>query len=317
MTMIGLFGCQQAEEIKSSDEKLRMSIEASIGDDGKVAGRTSLGNDGSVSFADNDEIGLFVKSRSVVRWIYDKDKNKWNSNGNVFWDNKVDEHKFYAFYPYVDGATLGNVPMPNLAEQTGEMADIDDYDFLFATKTQSYGGDGVVSFLDDNAFEHVFSLIRITLQGEGDLVGSEINEITINGEDIVAPRAYSFIDSNVVPLSEGDEGVDNLNLILTNLSLGLEGHTFYFVVNTGAELKDVDLKISYTKDNKNYIATLQGMNTDETEREFESGKQYSYSLKVMDGVLTVSGNTIKSWTNGVDMSDIIINREEEQPKPES
>ena len=86
MLVIGLFGCQQAEEIRSSDEKLRMSIEASIGKDGAVAGRTVMDdegeNKGSVSFADGDSIGVFVNTRSVVKWTYNGEA--WGTNGNVF-----------------------------------------------------------------------------------------------------------------------------------------------------------------------------------------------------------------------------------------
>ena len=322
MVMIGLSGCQQAEEIKSSNEELRMSIEASIGKDGTVAGRTVMGDDGkSVSFANGDMIGLFVNTRSVVKWTYDKEKDKWGADGDVYWDNKVDGHDFCAFYPYKDEyddeIALDNVPMPDLTEQDGDIDDLKILDFLVAKKTQGYNGNGIVSFSGVNAFEHVFSLIAITLQGEGDLVGSTIEEITIEGENIVTPYAYSFVSSQVVPMSDdGDNGVDELEF-MTNCTLGSEGYTFYFVVNTGASLKDVDLSIRYIKGENEYVATLEGMNDDNTDKSFERGKQYSYSLKVMDGVLSISGNTIKNWEEGVTMGDIIINRQEESTTPES
>ena len=309
MVMIGLSGCQQAEEIKSSNEELRMSIEASIGKDGTVAGRTVMEDDGkSVSFANGDMIGLFVNTRNVVQWTYDG--NAWGANGDVYWDNKVDDHVFCAFYPYNDQATLDNVPMPDLTVQDGDIDDLKILDFLVAKKTQGYNGNGIVSFSGVNAFEHVFSLIAITLQGEGDLVGSTIEEITIEGENIVTPYAYSFVSSQVVPVSDdGDNGVDELEF-MTNCTLGSEGYTFYFVVNTGASLKDVDLSIRYIKGENEYVATLEGMNGDNIGKTFESGKRYSYSLKVKDGVLIISGNEIKKWEEGITMDDIIINGNE-------
>ena len=42
-------------------------------------------------------------------------------------------------------------------------------------------------------------------------------------------------------------------------------------------------------------------------QEFESGVFYTYGLKVADGVLTISGNTISGWGTGQDMGDIVIN----------
>lgn len=326
MAMIGMSGCQQAEEIKSKSEELRMSIEASIGKDGAVSGRTSLGNDGNVSFVDEDAIGLFVNTRSVVEWTYDVDDKTWEADGDIYWDNTEGEHQFYAFYPYAGDATLTNVPMPGLTIQTGDMDDIDEYDFLYATKVQKYSDgnpDGVVSFSGEDAFEHVFSLITITLQGEGDLLGSAIDEITISGEDIVTPYAFSFDELGVVSISDDeddgeDNGVDDLVLSLTDCVLGSEGHTFYFVVNAGASLEDVDLSIRYTKgDDEAYVATLEGMDDNDSSAKFESGKRYSYALKVMEGVLSISGNSIKGWDNGVEMDDIIINGNKAESESES
>ena len=317
--MIGLFGCQQAEEIKSSNEELRMSIEASIGKDGAVAGRTVTGNNGSVSFANGDEIGLFVNNRSVVKWTYSG--QTWGSNGDVYWDNKVDNHDFCAFYPYVSGATLNDVPMPILTGQTGSVDGLAQYDFLYATKEQNYidgNPDGTVSFSGINAFEHAFSLISINLKGEGDLVGSTINTITISGTDIVTPYAFSFENLDAVSVSDEPSGVNQLVASVGNVLLTSEGATFYFIVNVGTvALENVSLSIGYTKeDNKIYEATYTGMKDNNSQyTHFVSGKQYSYSLKVNDGVLSISGNEINDWENGVVMNDIIINGNEVKPTP--
>lgn len=161
MLMIGLFGCQQAEEINSSDEKLRMSIEASIGKDGTVAGRTALdADDGSVSFADGDAIGLFMDEGSLVKWTYDN--GKWGQDGApIYWEDRG-SHNFCAFYPYDANATLGNVLMPNLAGQMGNINELGTYDFLIATKNEAYTtNNGTVSFTGDYAFEHVLALIAV------------------------------------------------------------------------------------------------------------------------------------------------------------
>ncbi len=331
MLMIGLFGCQQAEEIKSSDEKLRMSIEASIGKDGVVAGRTALGSDGSsVSFVDGDAIGLFVDDGDLVKWTYDNDK--WGQDGApIYWEDRG-SHNFYAFYPYVANATLGNVSMPNLAEQTGDINELGTYDFLVATKEEAYTtNNGTVSFTGNYAFGHVFALIAVTLKGEGDLLSTNkreviLNKISIRGTNIVKHYAYSFENSEAVSISDedenenGDEEGSVLEVALDNdFELTSEGVTFYFVVNTGTvDLKDVDLSIGYSSGDQEYVATLEGME-DKNQSEittFISGNQYSYALKVTGGQIVISGNEITKWNEGIKLDDIIINGVEQQ-KPES
>ena len=102
-----LIGCQQAEVVENLiEEKLPITIEASIGKDGVVTGRTALGDDGNVSFVDGDAVGLFVNTRNVVEWTYDSDGNIWEADDDIFWDNTERRHQFYAFYPYVDDAII-------------------------------------------------------------------------------------------------------------------------------------------------------------------------------------------------------------------
>ena len=332
MLMIGLFGCQQAEEIGTSDEKLRMSIEASIGKDGTVAGRTALGSDGIVSFVNDDAIGLFMDEGSLVKWTYDN--GKWGQDGApIYWEDRG-SHNFYAFYPYDAKATLNTVPMPNLAEQTGDIEKLGMYDFLVATKKEAYTtNNGTVSFTDDNAFEHVLALIAVTLKGEGDLLSTEereviLNKISIRGTNIVKRYAYSFENSKAVSILDEDENGDEnegeegsvLEVVWENdFKLISEDVTFYFVVNAGTvDLKDVDLSIEYSSGDKEYVATLEGMeDKDQSEiTTFISGNQYSYALKVTGGQIVISGDEITKWNEGIKLDDIIINGVE-QPKPES
>ena len=103
-----------------------------------------------------------------------------------------------------------------------------------------------------------------------------------------------------------DESGNNIDLNLSNITIASAGKTFYFIVNSGTvELSNVSLTITYTSGNRNYLATLASLGT--TNNYFEQGKLYKYGLKVIDGVLTISGNSITDWTDGVVMDDIIIN----------
>ena len=314
-----LTGCQQAEEIKGENEKLRMSIEASVGQNGDVAGRTALGDGGAVSFSDDDEIGLSVNGDDFVKWTYDKDDNKWGQDegaATLYWNGKGN-HQFCAFYPFVSGATLDDVPMPDLTKQTGEKNKLGTFDFLTATKVQGYGTNGVVSL----AFDHQSSLVVVTLKGEGDLLSTDdnvvvINKISISGTDIATSSACQFTEngSMVVLDSENEKTVDVLEVSMaTDYELTAAGATFYFVVNAGTvDLEDADLSIEYISGDKTYVATLYGMGDDENSdvAEFVSGKQYSYALKVVSGEIVVSGNSISEWSEVVKIDDVIIGVEQ-------
>ena len=305
--MVMLAGCQQADEIANEGERLPMYIKASIGKS-EVGSRYFVETPNSLSFYDGDEIGLSVNDGAFVQWTYSD--GRWDVVPAVNWNDKSSEHTFAAFYPFATGASKGYVPMPDLSGQDGTMASVASRDFLVSTKTQTYGTNGIVSFTGDDAFKHVSSLVSITLKGEGDLVGAKVSEISISGEHILTPSTYSFevANDNAVTLNVAKQ-VDLLE-VLPSYTMTSEGITYYFVLNSGTvELADVTLCIQYEKGGKEYNAQLIGLGTN-TVTKFESGKQYSYALKVAGGVLVVTGNEIAPWGNGLTMDDIVINGSE-------
>ena len=305
--------CQQ-EDVDGNFEKFPVSIEANIGDSsGEPVGRYVGDEPNEAAFASGDAIGLMVNEGSFVKWTYDG--SKWSPTGNaVYWKDKDSDHQFYAFYPYEskEGMSLTNVPMPNLSGQDGSMAEVAKRDFLVTTKTQAYGSDGVVSFTkDENApFTHVSSLIQINIKGNGDLKNATITGISIVGEDITTLSSYSF-DGDKVNLDTDPENA-SCELLAEGLNRQVNStdQTFYFILNAGTVfLSDVDLTIAYASATKKYKAKLQGLG-DSTE-EFVGGNQYSYTLKISDGVLTMTGNEIKEWETGNNVGEIVINGEEQ------
>ena len=305
--MVMLAGCQQTDGIANEGERLPMYIKASIGKS-EVGSRYFVETPNSLSFYDGDEIGLSVNDGAFVQWTYSD--GRWDVVPAVNWNDKSSEHTFAAFYPFATGASKGYVPMPDLSGQDGTMASVASRDFLVSTKTQTYGTNGIVSFTGDDAFKHVSSLVSITLKGEGDLVGAKVSEISISGEHILTPSTYSFevANDNAVTLNVAKQ-VDLLE-VLPSYTMTSEGITYYFVLNSGTvELADVTLCIQYEKGGKEYNAQLIGLGTN-TVTKFESGKQYSYALKVAGGVLVVTGNEIAPWGNGLTMDDIVINGSE-------
>ena len=305
--------CQQ-EDVDGNFEKFPVSIEANIGDSsGEPVGRYVGDEPNGAAFASGDAIGLMVNEGSFVKWTYDG--SKWSPTGNaVYWKDKDSDHQFYAFYPYEskEGMSLMNVPMPDLSIQDGSISSLAEHDFLVTTKTQAYGSNGVVSFTkDENApFTHVSSLIQINIKGNGDLKNATITGISIVGEDITTLSSYSFDNGNVNLDTNPDNASDELLAEGLNRQVNSTDQTFYFIVNAGTvSLSDVDLTIAYASATKKYKAKLQGLGAN-TE-EFVRGKQYSYTLKISDGVLTMTGNEIKEWETGNNVGEIVINGEEQ------
>ena len=298
--MAMLAGCQQAEGIMNPSEELIMSIEASIGDAARSRYAGDTPND--VNFTNGDKIGLSVNGGTFYEWEYQNASWK-RADGNIaYWDNKTNKHTFKAFYPFGKITSEGAIEMPELTGQDGTMTSVAARDFLIAQKDESYAtASGVVSL----TFEHVSSLITIKLKGEGDLVGATINQITITGNNILTSSTYKF--GETAPVNILDKSLNIITLAPENCTVTKdEDKLFYFIFNSGtANLSDVNLTIAYTSGGKGYTATLNGLGkNDET---FISGEQHIFSLKIADGVLSISGNEIADWNVTENVEDIIIN----------
>lgn len=298
--MAMLAGCQQAEEIVNPSEELLMSIEASIGDAARSRYAGDTPND--VNFTDGDKIGLSVNNGTFYEWKCNQN-NSWKRTDDkvVYWNDKTNNHTFKAFYPFGDITQEGAIEMPELTGQDGTMTSVAARDFLIAQKEESYATEsGVVSL----TFEHVSSLITIKLKGEGDLVGSTINQITITGNNILTFSTYKF--GETAPVTVAGDQVNTMTLEPNCTITAGTNKLFYFIFNSGtANLSDVNLTIAYTSGGKGYTATLNGLGGDDSK--FISGEQHIFSLKIADGVLSISGNEIKDWSGTEDVEDIIIN----------
>jgi hypothetical protein len=146
------------------------------------------------------------------------------------------------------------------------------------------------------------------LKGEGDLLNATINSLELSGSDIISTSTYKFSDTGdpigKVTVAQGTG--DEISITPSNCTITTEGKVFYFVVNAGtATLDNVSLTIKYTSGENNYTATLAQLGA--SDKKFVSGVMHKYGLKVADGILSISGNTISGWGDGQDMGDIVIN----------
>ena len=299
--MAMLAGCQQAEEIVNPSEELTMVIEASIEDQMESRYVSSDNTPNNLSFATNESVGVFVNERPAVKWTYKG--NSWEPETTVYWPDKSEKgHDFYAFYPYAAATSKENVPMPSLANQTGTIESLSACDFLVATTKESYGEDGIVSFTgEDHCFKHVSELIAITVKGESDLSTSTIKTISFGGNNIASNTTYSFT-SKTTSVIEGSTS-DMMTSAYLEHTMDRTDKTFYFIVNGGNNLSTTSFTIEYSTGEKNYTATKPQLGNGI----LDSGKQYSFNVKVADGVMTISGNEIQDWTSGGTMDDIVIN----------
>lgn len=298
--MAMLAGCQQAEGIMNPSEELIMSIEASIGDAARSRYAGDTPND--VNFTDGDKIGLSVNNGTFYEWKCNQN-NSWKRTDDkvVYWNDKTNNHTFKAFYPFGDITQEGAIEMPELTGQDGTMTSVAARDFLIAQKEESYAAEsGVVSL----TFKHVSSLITIKLKGEGDLVGATIDQINITGNNILSSSTYKF--GETVPVTVADDQLNTMTLEPNYTITAGTNKLFYFIFNSGtANLSDVNLTIAYTSGDKDYTATLNGLGGEESK--FISGEQHIFSLKIADGVLSISGNEIEDWNGTEDVEDIVIN----------
>ena len=310
LVMTFFVACQQAEVSHPEAENLRLSISASITNQGQSPQSRYAGSDPShVDFVEHDRIGVFMDGEPAVEWTYQKNSTAelhWKSAEWVYWPDKDQPHTFHAFYPYEADASLTAVPMPDLSEQDGTWANICEFDFLVATASQSYGTNGVVSFEDDAAFTHVSSLLQLTFKGDGDLSTAVLNKITLEGADIVTPSTYSFRASagEAVQL-KSSASADVLTITPSHTMNGADMQVYFILNEKESTTGEVSLTVEYTKDSKVYVAHLDGL----AGNAFVGGTHQWYTLVIKDGALVISGASISDWEGGESLGDVEINGE--------
>lgn len=316
-----LVGCQQSVDDLVVNENYPISIEASIGD---ADGSRYIGNTpNAATFTEGDNIGLAYKvgtdnATSFVKWTLND--GSWNPATEMNWKNIGDDHTFYAFYPYSTDASLSEISMPDLANQDGTMTSVAACDFLVATKTQSYSDAATVSFTGVDAFDHVSSLVVLTLKNTANLASATIRSISLTGTNLVAPTTYSFIDNEETDADEADRvtltgnAVNEITASFSNVVMDND-QIFYFVVNSGTVTrKEVTLSITYQLANGEiYTAIKEGLHKNNDDNgSFNRGYFYNYGITVSTGnELTISGHDIKPWKDG-DSFDITIDNSQKQ-----
>lgn len=296
--------CQQAENVKEESDDLRMSLIASINNQSNAPSGRYVGDaPGEEEFGSGDVIGVFRNGGGFSQWEYGSPS--WTSEVPVYWPDKSNPYTFYAFFPYDEGASSDAVPMPDLLGQDGTFESVKARDFLVASVTQTYGGNGLVNFNESHSFKHVSSLLKLVIPSGGDSKPFTLKNLKITGEDITSSTTYSFSKPgvNVVPGAESNVLDLELDHILKDGDLVL-----YCMVNAKSDNSaNVSLSIEYEADGELFVAQKNGF----SDNLFSGGVMQEYTIRINGLELSVTGALIKEWEQD-DNIEVDIEGEKQQ-----
>lgn len=274
-----------------------MSVKLFVEVEGVPSSKTVTSVDGSVVFAENDVTGMFMQNvDNPVAWTYRN--GGWETEITPKWENRTDDFEFLAYYPcgQTEGVIRTAVPMPDLSVQTGDMADIGKKDFLVGRCVTSYSdNNGTVSFSGENPFKHVYSLLHLNIVSDDMSQSFSMKECTFSGEGIVTPCVYSFDRSSEGMKKSAGEEVSELHIDdLSSLS------AITVLINPVALETPVRFTLRYTFGDKNYEASA------DLGKVFAAGSFSKVTLRVVDGKLVMTGNTVTDWDIET-LDDIVLN----------
>lgn len=292
---LSMFFCAcNKESVFSDNDDMSVKLLVKVG--ANSLSKTVTDTDGSVSFYDNDKIGMFVESvdEPFLWTFYD---NFWKAEKKVEWENRTDDFEFLAYYPCVqtEGILRTSIPMPDLSVQTGNINDIGEKDFLVGKCVTSYSdNNGIVSFSGENSFTHVFSLLHLNIVNENQLQSFAMESCTFSGEGIVTSHVYSF-DSTHGGMKK--VGVDEVSVLQINNLSSLSSITV--LVNPVVMEEPLKFTLKYTLEGKKYEASTNLV------KNFAAGSFNKITLRIVDGELSMIGNQVHDW-NVIMLEDIVL-----------
>ena len=290
-----LAACQSKEDLQevNPESNAPMFLEASIAS-GVLTSRTTTSEQGVSNFELTDRIGLFQPNGDEAScWEYGE--GGWTTETGMNWENKVEDFHFCAFYPYQGTATRSSVPMPDLTVQTGELERIGTFDFLVGHRTTSYAdAAGVVSFTEDNAFHHVYAMLKIVVNKSSAEDELTIHKVSYEGQDIVTSQTYSFGSSFAEDrLISGSPSTSVLTLTPEAVVSG-ESYTFVVLINPVTLSSSLKLSFDYTRNGIRYTASTENLVS-----EYAGGKLYTYTIRLKKENILIEGNSIGNWESQV------------------
>lgn len=302
MAVLALASCQQrelSEEI--STDNLALELQASI--TGEVLSRTVTQEDGHTTFSQGDKIGFFMpEETNAVLWTLGE--SSWQPSEPLFWPDQKNNYSFCAFYPYAEDAERTSVPMPDLNAQDGTLDHIGECDFLVAEKTCSYQTDaGKVSFTDEAAFKHIYSLVMVTLVKNEKDAETTLKTVGFEGKGILSKHTYDFTKKQMQPVAETPEA-DNLLLEMEpeGTVIPQEGYSIAVLLNPTEEDGTLKFSITYERDGIAYQAYTEAM-----QGHLVGGNCYKYKIKIEKESLIIEGSEVSDWQTEGEPENITVN----------
>jgi len=173
LLLLLLFGCSSDDDLGQNPTptgvKGDIRFEIGIAPQTKVA----TGADFKSVFESGDEIGVFAVKHGDpliaahnpihnVKLIY-KD-NKWT--GDAYWANNGDKYDFYAYYPYIDNASLDPTAITfNVKADQSTAANYSLSD-LMTSKDNNFGSGYTKGETVNLTFTHSLAMLQVTLDNE-------------------------------------------------------------------------------------------------------------------------------------------------------
>ena len=291
-----MLACQQENipEQGTMSENTEIRLRAAISDN-RISRTITDVDRGTVTFDPDDEIGFFMPNAEEPVKFSNDETSGWEPAAPVAWPNLTEKFTFHAFYPYKATATRSSIPMPNLDEQTGALEEIGAYDFLTATKTCGFSdASGEVSFTGTDAFDHVYSLLLLTLSADSN-VETLLKSVSLTGEGCFTHSTYSFADGTGKMIKEEEaEGGDTWTLDAEGEAIpGEEGIQLALLLNPSETEVSLQLTIGYTREGIGFTAS-----TEAIRHTFVGGNSYKYTIRINDGQLIIEGMEVSGWITG-------------------
>ena len=153
---------------------------------------------------------------------------------------------------------------------------------------------GVVSFTEDNAFHHVYAMLKIVVNKSSAEDELTIHKVSYEGQDIVTSQTYSFGSSFAEDrLISGSPSTSVLTLTPEAVVSG-ESYTFVVLINPVTLSSSLKLSFDYTRNGIRYTASTENLVS-----EYAGGKLYTYTIRLKKENILIEGNSIGNWESQV------------------
>jgi len=269
---LGLTACNKDEAVETESFSAdAVRINATVGNLFAETRSNPVGNaDEQAKFNVGDDIRVVARvsddSSDPIEVIYQYDGTKWTPKDGKFLTWKSDNLIFDAFYPSETGKSVGIVDTDQSTLEKIAMCDWMTAEISNATKGQ------VLNF----AMKRITSRIVVNIAGFNPefAADAKVTDVKIVDQSDAVPLtepATTYTD--YIPYTQGD---------------GSTGSTYTLLRSEYMRYQYISLKVG----NKEMRTAI--LNSD-----FESGKSYTFNLKVGKEKIEIESVTVSDWSNSV------------------